>query len=327
LSGYVLTYTFFKSRNQVVLVSGAVRRYIRLLIPVLFLILIVYLFIAPGPEGLMNANAIKTMLSQAFLGVFVQGQYVPFIANSTEYTAVLWTMTIEFIGSFIVFSFASLFGKLRNRWVFYIVAVLVFLNTYYLAFILGMALADLSFCDAFKKYKKLKNPGFAATVFLIGLLLGSYPVIPFFEPVYSFIDWVVQSVFSALSFISLSPFQTGSTSALVFIYITGAFFILAALLNSGWLQGVFSSRILVFLGKISFSLYLIHMVVILTFSYFILGILFGNTLNLFTGICIFFITTLVLLGCSFLMYKYVDLSGITFSKRAYNQFFAENRIK
>jgi|GEM_PF-5549256 len=89
----------------------------RLLVSISFLLAIVYLFIYPGLLDLGNFSAFRMMIYQAFWGVFFQGQTI-FGPFNTSYTGVLWTMTVEFIGSFIVFAFASLFGKLRNRWLF-----------------------------------------------------------------------------------------------------------------------------------------------------------------------------------------------------------------
>jgi peptidoglycan/LPS O-acetylase OafA/YrhL len=73
LSGYVLTYTFFSVRDHQVLVSAAVRRYLRLLVPVSFLIGIVFIFIGPGPAAFMDTASLQALLSQVFWGVFIRG--------------------------------------------------------------------------------------------------------------------------------------------------------------------------------------------------------------------------------------------------------------
>jgi peptidoglycan/LPS O-acetylase OafA/YrhL len=320
LSGYVLTYVFFKTKNQDILISGAVRRYIRLLVPVVFLLVIVYLGFSSDPRGLLNPEALKSLILQTFWGVFIQGQVTMAFADSS-YTSVLWTMTIEFIGSFIVFSFCSLFGNLRNRWIFYCIASVLFLNSCFFAFILGMALADLSWYHPSKKWEKIKNPGTVALAFFLGLFLGSYPVIPLFSVAYSSTGQYADLVLATLSFANPAFFPVSSMSTIGFIYTIGAFFILAAVINSHRLQSFCSSTVPVFLGKISFSLYLIHMVIINSLSFFLLRSVFGSDLNFYTGIGIFLITTVILLCCSYLMYRYVDLPGIALSKWVYQRFF------
>jgi peptidoglycan/LPS O-acetylase OafA/YrhL len=320
LSGYVLTYAFFKTGKEEILVSGAVRRYIRLLVPVSFLFLLIYIFVYPGFPGHANTDSIKDLLSQMFWGVFVHGQYA-FVPGQDSYTGVLWTMTIEFIGSFIVFSFASLFGKLRNRWVFYIAAIAFFIHTYYLAFILGMILADHYNNESARK-ARIENPGILIGLFIAGILLGTYPSIPLVSNIYTVIGNAGDLIL-AIPFAASSPVSLGIISSMEFLYIIGAFLILVVLLNSRLLEELLSSRIPVFLGKISFSLYLIHMVVINTFSFFILEVIFNNQLTFQTGIFVFLLTLPVLLLASYLMYRFVDMPGITFAKYMYSRFFGK----
>jgi peptidoglycan/LPS O-acetylase OafA/YrhL len=166
LSGYVLTHSFFLQGNQEILTSGAVRRYLRLLIPILFVCLIIFAWYYPIFGGINNLGSILHLYSVMFWGIFFQGQTISYL-----YAGVLWTITIEFIGSFIVFSFASLFGKLRNRWIFYCIAIILFFNSYYLAFILGMALADSNNCR-FSNIFRIKN-SYAFFLIFIALFFRS----------------------------------------------------------------------------------------------------------------------------------------------------------
>ena len=230
-------------------------------------------------------------------------------------------MTIEFIGSFIVFAFASLFGSLRNRWVFYLVAGLIFFGTYFLAFILGMALADLFSGRSQEKIAFLKKPAAALTLLVTGLIMASYPVIPWLDPVYAALCQGGIALESLLAFTRPPVFLNGGADLTALVYIFGAFLILLSLLCSRHLQAILSTRVPVFLGKISFSLYLIHMLVINTFSYFLLGTIFGYTRDLTTSLSIFLMTTLVLLGCSYLMYLGIDRQGVLLSKRIYERYF------
>nr|WP_321353438.1 acyltransferase [uncultured Methanoregula sp.] len=319
LSGFVLTSAFFSSGGQERLVSGAVRRYIRLLVPIAAVLFVIYIFICPGLNGLGNFTAFGEMIYQVFWGVFFQGQ-TAFTPLENNYTGTLWTMTVEFIGSFIVFAFASLFGNLRNRWIFYMVAILVFLQTYFLAFILGMALADLYTGSSRENYR-IKNTLSVVCIGSIGLFFGSYTfLIAGMGNLRSNIESMATAASSALSFGYPSLFQQGIASITELLYIIGAFLLLLSLLNSQWFQTVLSAGIPVFLGKISFSLYLIHMTVIFIFSSVIFRLLFQQP-SLVAGLFMTLLTTPVLLGVSYLMYRYVDQPGIALSKWVYNRYF------
>jgi len=320
LSGYVLTFTFFSTANQEILVSGAVRRYFRLLIPILFLLVVTYVLIFPGLGNLFDLPALYAMISQGLWGVFLQGQSA-YLPNVRDYTGALWTITIEFIGSFIVFSFAALFGQLRNRWVFYLVALFLFLNTYYLAFILGMILADMS-ANKSGQIIRIKNPWILIAAFASVAILGIYPLDLTGLGISSGISALTKVVTTTGPFVDTLLFQCGGNISVEnFIHILAAFLLLMLLLNSDWLKAMLSHRIPVFLGKISFSLYLIHMIIIFTFSTYVMTALFNGPVNVINGTIILFLTIPVLLGVSYLMYRYVDQPGIILAKKIYDRFF------
>jgi peptidoglycan/LPS O-acetylase OafA/YrhL len=263
------------------------------------------------------------MISQTFWGVFVQGQYA-LAPQQNSYTGVLWTMSIELIGSFLVFSFASLFGRLRNRWVFYLVSSVLFFNSYYLAFILGMALADL-YTSAAAERARIRNPAILAILLVLAILLGTYPALPLHDAFYTGIGLVGTAATTLLPFAALSAFPLTSSSSIDLLYIAGSFLLLVVVLNSSLSAGLLSSRIPVFLGKISFSLYLIHMLVINTFSFFLLRYLFDYQLTPWDGIAIFVLTLPVLFAASYLMYRYVDVPGVALSKWVYLRFFSREK--
>jgi len=123
-------------------------------------------------------------------------------------------------------------------------------------------------------------------------------------------------------FIDTLLFQYGGNISIEnFAHIVAAFLLLMFLLNSDWLKAVLSHQIPVFLGKISFSLYLIHMIIIFTFSTYVMTALFNGPVNVINGTIILFLTIPVLLGVSYLMYRYVDQPGIILAKKIYDRFF------
>ncbi len=238
LSGYVLTQKYFRIKKNNVIISGAVRRYIRLLIPVLAAIILSFLLSSAGlfhyytETVMISANNnpanywinywtftpnIADAIIQATWGSF-------FIGGDIYYDPVLWTMTIEFYGSMLVFAMALLFGSRRSRWTFYLALAVIFFNSYYLAFIIGMALADM-FTNKTQIFE-ISNKTILSIILILGLFFGSYPV-----------STVTND--SLYGFLNNGFFQMPKMT----YHIAGAVMIMYVLLNSQWLQKVFSSPV------------------------------------------------------------------------------------
>ena len=254
LSGYVLTYKFFSTGDQAILKSSAIRRYFRLLPPVLLsllctlVIILLFLSFISAVSDLTGIAYLKSYfcLPPDLFSILRQAFWGSFFDPNVTYNSVLWTMGVEFIGSMLVFTMAGLFGKTPNRWVFYLGAGLFLLNTYYLSFLLGMLLADMYNGESRKRF------GIPGSVILLlvlgaGLFLGSwYNVIP---------GEVLQVLIPGISL----------NTTILFPCI-GAFLVLLALLNSDQLKKILSNKYLIFLGNISFSMYLMHEIVFGTFT-------------------------------------------------------------
>jgi len=209
-------------------------------------------------------------------------------------------MTIEFYGSMLVFTMALLFGSLRNRWTFYLAAVLISINFYYLAFVIGMLFADL-FSSKTRVFKT-DNKIILFVILISGLFLGSYPVSPLTgDSLYGFLN---NGFFEAPK---------------VTYHVIGAGMVMYVLLNSRDLQRVFSSPVPVFLGKISYSLYLVHFLVISSFTCALFLYLYP-VLSYGPAVLVSIVLSLLLImPLSYLFYKYVDMAGIKLSKTFYSR--------
>lgn len=309
LSGYVLSINFLSTNNYQSLVESSVKRYFRLMIPVFVSVIIAYFLLIFGAYNYftlhtndlryttMNQNFF-TMLKYALFDVFFKNTITNTKANVT-YIGVLWTMNYEFLGSFLVFSFLSLFGTIKKRYVFYLVLITFFYNTYFLAFILGLLLCDLNLNKHINSFKPI------IFIFLIiGLFLGSYPYGKTENTIYNFLN---------VKFLILN-YRT-------FYHIIGAFFIMISVLNSSILKNILSSKLFVFLGKISFSLYLTHFLILTSFSF----LLFDKLINVYSYKLSFIISFSMSIPVTFLvsyiMYKYIDTKALFLSKFIYMKFF------
>mgnify|MGYP000943467565 FL=1 len=309
LSGYVLTYKYFKMKDKKIIINGAVRRYIRLFVPVFVVIILAFLLASTGvfhyyiETAMISGNnnyANYWTFTPDIVDAVKQAVWGSFFAGEDTYNPVLWTMTIEFYGSMLVFAMTLLFGVQRTRWTFYLAAAVLFFNSYYFAFVIGMVLADTfnSKTSVFKTDNKIM----LSILLISGLFLGSYPV-----------GTVTND--SLYGFLNNGLFQTPKLT----YHILGAGMIMYVLLNSRWLQNIFSSSVPVFLGKISYSLYLIHFLVISSFTcalFLFLHSVFQYGTAVFIS-C--FLSVLLIIPLSYLFYKYVDMVGVRISKIFYNR--------
>lgn len=306
LSGFVLSLSFFKYRTSKVLTSSAARRYFRLMIPALGSVIFAYLVMKLGGQwwhkeasSILSSpwlqtywnepGSLITAIYQGIYGVFAFDLYV------NSYNTSLWTMHFELIGSFMVFAFLALFGNLRKRWIFYFALGLITMQSYLFPFVLGMAL-----CDLWMNCQDLLRKVSARTTWVllgVGLLLGS----------------IHESVYPSL-------YQTGMTlffteeQFLVFQHSVGALMVLWAILKLRPVSSFFNLKPLQYLGKISFSLYLIQLPVIYGFSTFVFVHLYyrlGYALS-------FIVMTAVSLPVIFVLAHYytrfVDAPSIGWSK-------------
>ena len=317
LSGFVLTNKFFKSGENEFIISSATRRYIRLAIPVVFSCTVAYLLLkfnlfsnnelanyTKGYWYLPNyynfEASFADMIKKSLVDTFI------YEVDSTSYNAVLWTMEIEFLGSLLVYSLALLIGRLRNRSVIYLILVILFAKTYYLSFLLGLIISDV-YNNRTSLFNPIKNVYCKLLLICIGLFLGSFPQV---------VD-ISNSVYNYITFEWLG----GRYYSMLLCHILGASILLIVLLNSKFLKTTFSLKPFQFLGEISFSMYLIHFIILFSFSGKLTLFLSDKT-GYHTNFIISFCVSLILIfAISKIMTVYIDNIGVKFSKYVYNKFF------
>lgn len=255
LSGFVLTITAFKTGDENIVRKLAAKRYIRLMLPALVSILITWLILSLGLSSAKDATAeisgslwldVQWNFVPNLLDALRQGIWGIFAIPETTYNPVLWTMQYEMIGSIIVFALFLLFGKTKYRWVIYVFAIALLFQTWYLAFVIGMVIADL-YANKMFLFKNI-NKGVMTGLLLFGLLLGGYPSISGQNTFYQF-----------MTIPGMSESQNQS-----FYLSIGASLVIIAVLTLPFLGRIFGSKIISSLGKYTFSLYLVHTAVLFT---------------------------------------------------------------
>ena len=101
----------------------------------------------------------------------------------------------------------------------------------------------------------------------------------------------------------------------------GAFLLILAIQQSNNLQRFFTSRILAFLGYISFSMYLIHAIILRSLSCYVFVNAFPVIGYNFSFLVSFFPSLALLFFASFYMSKFVDNQSVEISQSLYNKYF------
>ncbi len=314
LSGYVLSASYFKNNKFEILVSSAIRRFLRLYIPVAFTLIVAYLLLRNSVY--LNREVADISHSgwlysiwpndKSFHTFWICLTYLTMFTRDSRYDTTTWTMCYELYGSMMVFTLLALTHKARAKWVIFIIVSIIayyLFSIYYIAFIIGICMNYLT-AIPIEKIKFRKPLIFVLVV--TGLVLGGFPSWPSYpnETFYKFFS---------------SPILINNSET---IHIVGAAFIIMAVLLSKRLQNLFSIKPFVFLGDISFSLYLIHPIIIGTIScWTFLYIYYGTNSYNWSVLATILVTVPAMLIISKVMTELVDKLGIKFSKYVYNKLF------
>jgi peptidoglycan/LPS O-acetylase OafA/YrhL len=248
LSGYVLTCRQLNPDHRN-LALAASTRYFRLMLPVLFTSLFAYLLLK---NNLMfNQDVVKIDgRYSSWLGSFynfeaniksvVQFSLVEvFYAynKNLSYNPVLWTMSFELLGSFLVFSYLGIFKTTQKvKWLVLVVLALFFfvVSPMYSCFLLGHGLAEMEGSEYRSITQNKLGKKYSEVFHLVLLVLVAVLATPL-----------------------RNSLHAHAILAAIFVY---------ACLNSSPLRTFFSNGLSKFLGQISFPLYLVQIPIICSLS-------------------------------------------------------------
>lgn len=296
LSGFVLSLGYFQS-FQVRRVMGLIlKRWPRLLLPVLATSLMYWLFVQLGWMYHHEVVAIthSTWLVQFwnesytwwdFLG---KATYDLWVLNDQQFcmniNSCLWTMPIEFQYSYLLF-LSLLFIRGYKTFLIYNLLVVFSLvypdqKYYFFAFAIGL------------------NIAYVSTQFKIELA-----------------NW--QSTVCVGVALVLATNVFGRFWGKELFYCVGAGAVLLSVaFNPIWASAI-SKRVLVFLGKISFSLYLIHLLVLGSLSSF-LYVTMSTTWGIayeWVYTLLFAFTLLISIGLAVIVYHYIEVPSLKWATR------------
>jgi len=297
LSGYVLTKTYFDANTTSELKKRIVGRYFRLNVPVASILIVSYIVYALNLYA--DINSLKSsefgiLLNKyfkdiAFIEVIKAAGFKTIILGENILNPPTWTIKVEFVGSI----YLLLFYIFQNRiasikyYVPLLGAVLVYFYEYsslhYFALFLG------SLINIIKPSKTLMIILIITGGFLASYQLNSY--------VYSFLP--------SLSIIGLNPLFD------IEVYCLCGSFLLVLPIANGYGRKFWELKSIQYLAKISFSLYLIHFIVLCSLSCYLYLYFPKNGIYILLNLMIY------VLDCVFLaslFFKYIDMPSIQFSK-------------
>ena len=254
MSGYVLSGKYFSTLDVANLQSAASKRYVRLVLPSFASVLLAWVLFKSG--AIITAESpslgVAGWVSSWYAGPFpflhtlFDGLIGAPLFSHTALNPPLWTIQVELIGSIFLFSMLALFSR-RPLWLavwfLFFADVLGFSSPnvlFYISFLVGALLNPA-------RHWLTSHQTLAAMFAALGLVGLAYNHLAVFAPL------------QAIHLPNLQPYgpKFDDNARLVWNSL-GAMLFVAGVLCSHPLNKLFASTIPVFLGKISFSLYVIH---------------------------------------------------------------------
>jgi peptidoglycan/LPS O-acetylase OafA/YrhL len=313
LSGYVLSRQYFLSERIETITSAASRRYIRLYVPVAVTLVLAYMLLKAGlfynvPAGYVShsGNWWSTFWitdhpeKMLFRGLL----YSTMFQGDGFYDFSLWSISVELYGSMLVFAFLALTHHTRNRGLWLIILLAYFGFTkqyYYTAFLMGIA---LHFTKHWELRSSFWNFLLSTLLLVFSLTLGALP--------------------TGMAARVIDPAWLVHDEAIIF-HVMGSVGLLISVLMSPRLQRFFSWRPMRFLGYISYSLYLLHVLVIGTLTSWMVLWLYPRIGYMRAVGLAFTASTLVTIAASYVMTIYVDEKGVQLARYVYQRWFQKSK--
>jgi peptidoglycan/LPS O-acetylase OafA/YrhL len=308
LSGYVLVRRFYLSPGFQDFGPAAVKRYIRLGLPVGVSVMLSWMMLSLGaydsglPAQVGSAGWVTAVYptSVSFIGAVFRASIGAILYGRIDLNGPLWTIQVELIGSILLFACYALFGT-RSK--FFLVLWFLFLSlvlagkgagVLYYAAILGG-----SFLHLFERQLRMIR-WLPTACLLLGLIGISFSFAPVFAPL------------AAVPLPNLSPYGPDLRDAHILFYHTiGAILLVAGVIGSPRAAWFLTRPVFIHLGRLSFAIYLLHfpLLLVLTFHLAAFGQHLGMNYVSYAWIS-FVITMIVLFAFAELFYRFVDAPSI-----------------
>ncbi len=308
LSGYVLTKKLQEKETNFILFYS-VKRYFRLFLPVTFTILLSHILLSCSLNYSLEAGVIaksdwwfrtfcasKPSFDYLIKSIFIE----VFFRESTFYNTAFWSMSIELLGSFLLFAAIILNKYTKNNLLLNVLLLFVVSQfnkyPYYCCFIGGLIISQLEIKKQVVENINLPILSFGACI--LGIYFGSFPISTnysgyLYSNVHAFLMWE-------------SP---------VSYHVLGSILLLAGLVFNKKMHHYLENSYLLFLGRISFAVYLLHSLILTSWASFIFLKCFPLMGYDYSFLVSFFTSFIILILLSILMTRFIDDPSILLSEK------------
>lgn len=315
LSGYVLTKGCIRNagRDPNYVAAAAAKRYLRLGLPVGAAVVLCYIGIVAGAFPVLPAGVTAPLLDFPRPGIgfgdmMKSAVYDAMLFQNGSLSYVLWTISIEFYGSLLVFAAYALLGRNPRVHKNTCTLVALYLMTqptgivFYGFFFIGAAIAQVDFDGLTAKW----HPNARLAAGLVLALSGCY-LAGFYSNSASY-AWLAPLT-SAVRTIAphMEPLRAMNGIAATLLMV-------AVLLSSGprQISSALSCKPLLTLGRLSFGIYLLHPLILASVGKYVYLALGKNYTSL--AVCLLLVVTLTI-GAAYLFYSYIDRPSIKIAER------------
>ena len=300
LSGFVLSYKYFQSDKEVKMGNYILKRILRLYPAFIFTIIVNYLYW--NRALLLEGNCIPVLKDMFLNNDQKLWEELAMVKLAHKFYIPGWTLGVEMVLSLVVPVLVYLSRK-NIKMIWWVIPVSICIENHFssfaLHFVLGIMLAY--YYPQIKEYNfsKSKYWKFRYFIALIVFLLFSVRHIRRIFPFGSTYDSVAE-------YLNIDMFHyTGIASALILLFI----------INNKAAQKILTNGLWLFLGKISYSVYLAHwLVVVHVMKYWDHYIAMFP--NFYLGfLCLLLLVILITITCATLMYYFIEKPFINLAKR------------
>lgn len=303
ISGMIMTMQVMKNSDERKLSEIVFKRYFRFAFVLLAFCLIVFLmkklgmFFAKecaeitGARGTLGMYAGDYSLKDCFTHAF----YYILFKKSTAFSLAFWCLNDMLIGSYISI-LLGLAAKYLNKYALIIFAalyvILAYNNYWFSTFVLGSIIGYVFIHrDEFysPKYRLLYDIG-GTVLFIAGMMIGAYP-------------WRIEPTNFYADLGALLP--DGMNKANFFEMFGGAMIVSG--ISMSRIRSVFRTKPMLFLGKMSFSIYLLHVPLLYSLGCRMMMLLNDMGVSyILSTVLIFAVLTAVLIALSYVFSRYIE---------------------
>lgn len=316
MSGCVLTTKFFMAKEIPALQSAAAKRYIRLCLPSFASILLAWILWRSGAIYTAHANEIGVAGWVSgwyagpfmFIDVFIDGLAGAPLFARTALNPALWTIQVELIGSIVLFAIISLFGTrpiLLILWFMFFANIFGLQSPNVLFYISFLAGAILNIVQPWLN----RNQVASLVAFSLGIFCVAYNQQAMFD------------ILRILPLPNLKPVGPDFNDNPDLLWHTvGSILLVAGVIGSRRLSAIIGSRIPVFLGKISFSIYVIHVPILASVGLRVAAAAQLAGLKYEQSVALAFVAyAMAVVGGAILFERWVDAPSIRLANRMANR--------